>query len=191
MSDELVNAGMPSQIVPMILWRMQETLAITLIYEVPETNPTRAVEVKIGRFLESPAKINVSVSISPGDFEEPRFMDGPINLSDLQEYRPLTNLPVGEIGGGCYWWRRGSIRFQAFFVRQNYPERTAMEYAYDFYGRLLKNIGLIPVGDLKDDYGEGALNPLYLEGSSFFEAGGKDKYIWTGKLLFRVLTWRP
>ena len=44
---------------------------------------------------------------------------------------------------------------------------------------------------LVDDYDERAKPPVFVESHSFFESGGKKQYIWRGKLLWRVLTWRP
>lgn len=186
----LPNDGIPTMIVPMVLFAIKSHLERTLINDVPESSPTRAVLVKVGRFQENPIEINVSVSVSGGDYEDPKYLDARINNPEVTNF-PLRNLPIGEIGGGCYWFRRGSVNFQAFFVRQRYTEETAMHYAYDFYGRLLKNIEETDVQSLRDDYGEGVCSPLYVEGNSMFEAGGKDKYIWRGKLLWRVLTWRP
>jgi hypothetical protein len=184
------NDGIPTHVVPMVLLAIKAHLEQKLIDEVPETNPTRVTLVKIGRFQENPIEKNVSVSISGGDYEDPQYLDARVNNPEVTNF-PLRNIPIGEIGGGCYWFRRGTINFQAFFVRQNYPEETAMQYAYDFYGRLLQSVEEVNVSNLVDDFGEGVVPPIYVEGNSMFEAGGKDKYIWRGKLLWRVLTWRP
>jgi len=180
----------PNQIVPMILWQIKEHLETAMVLEVPETSPTRAVLVKVGRFQENPLEKNVSIAISGGDFEDPDYLDARVDNPDMEEFI-LRNIPVGEIGGGEFWWRRGTIRFQVYFVRQRYPEETAMQYAYEFYGRLLKQVKLADIDLPTDDFGEGAIPPIYVEGASFFESGGKDKFIWRGKLLWRVLTWRP
>lgn len=183
------NDNIPSMIVPMICYKMKSHLETALVHEVPETNPTRAVLVKVGKFQENPLDVNVSVSISPGDFEDPDYIDGRIDNPKFDNLK-VVNLPVGEVGGGEFWWRRGSIRVQCFFVRQRYEEDVAMQYAYDFLGRLQSNARNTPLGLLVDDYGERAKPPVYVESHSFFESGGKSKFIWRGKLLWRVLTWR-
>lgn len=184
------NDDIPAMIVPMILYRFKSSLETSMTFEVPEEDPTRAILVKVGRFQENPLDKNVSVSISGGDFTDPDHIDGRIDNDKLDDIT-IPYLPVGEIGGGIYWWRRGTIDFQTYFVRQNYPEDRALQYAYGFYGRLLKCVETIHVGDLVDDYGEKAYGSPYIEGASFFESGGKNKFIWRGKLLWRVLSWKP
>lgn len=187
---DIYNDGIPSQIVPMTLLRMQQHLETVLSAEIPESNPTRAVLVKVGRFQDNPIDKNISVSISGGDFEDPKYLDARIDNPNIENF-PMSNLPVGEIGGGTYWYRRGTINFQAFFVRQRYAEEIAMQYAYDFYGRLVTGVETMPIIDLSDDYNEGVVYGPIVEGTSFFESGGKDKFIWRGKLYWRILTWRP
>lgn len=190
MTFPLPNDNIPAMIVPMILYRIKEHLDTTMVNEVPDENPTKAILVKVGRFQDNPLEKNVSLSVSGGDYEDPAYIDGRIDHQDLDEIG-IRNLPVGEIGGGIYWWRRGTINFQTYFVRQRYGEETALQYAYDFYGRLLKALEEVTVGDLRDDYGERAYASPFIEGASFFESGGKSQFIWRGKLKWRVLTWRP
>ena len=186
----LPNDAIPTSIVPMILQAIKRQLETVLVIEVPESNPTRALLVKVGRFQDNPLEKNVSIAISGGDYDDPSYIDGRIDnpkMSSLQ----LPYLPVGEIGGGRYWWRRGSINYQALFVRQRYAEEVALQYAYDFQGRLIGALEGTPLNGLQDDYGEQAYAPLYVESLTFFESGGNNQYIWRGKLLWRVLTWRP
>jgi hypothetical protein len=186
----LPDDNLPNQILPMILIRMKEHLETAAILEVPDTNPTRAKLVKIGRFQENPINVNVSISISSGDYEDPEYMDGRIDNPDLDDV-VIKNLPVGEIGGGIYWWRRGTINHQAFFVRQRFEEEVAMKYAYDFHGRLILAVEQCPLSGLVDDYGEKVYPKVFVEGSTFFESGGSKQFIWRGKLKWRCLTWRP
>lgn len=186
----LPNSDIPAQIVPMVLYRLKAHLETVMQWEVPDESPNKAVVVKIGRFQENPLQKNVSVSISGGDYEDPAYQDGRIDHSDFDQFT-ITNLPVGEIGGGIYWWRRGTINFQCFFVKQRFEEEVAMQYAYDFYGRLLNAVNTADLSGLVDDYGEMANGTPFIESSSFFESGGAKQYIWRGKLKWRALTWRP
>lgn len=190
MNLPLQNDQIPASIVPMILYKMMNHLNSALVLEVPETNPTRALLVKVGRSIENPLQKNVSVAISGGDFEDPSYIDGRIDNPKFDSLR-IAGLPVGEIGGGVYWWRRGTVNYQTFFVRQRLPEEAALQYAYDFQGRLIKAVESTPLDGITDDYGEHAYMPVYVEGVTFFESGGNNQYIWRGKLLWRVLTWRP
>jgi hypothetical protein len=182
--------NIPSMIVPLITFRMREHLASALQDNVPDTDPTKAVLVKVGRFQDNPVKKNVSVSISGGDFEDPAYMDGRVDHESMDQFK-IKNLPVGEIGGGIYWWRRLTIDFKTFFVKQRFEEEIAMKYAYEFYGRLLTAIETCNLKNLTDSYGEKAYCPPYIEGASFFESGGANQFIWRGKVKWRVLTERP
>lgn len=179
----------PSMIVPMLLNRLRDHLESDLTLNVAEDNPTRAVLVKTGRFQDNPLEKNVSIAISGGDFEDPSYLDGRVDNNAFDNLQ-IPDLVVGQIGGGTYWWRRGSINFQAFFVRQRLEEQIAMNYAYDFYGRLIQSVETTSLNGLQDDYGEEVFAPVYVEGASFFESGGSNQFIWRGKLLWRVLTWR-
>jgi hypothetical protein len=190
MTDELPHDDIPEQIVPMILYRMRDYLEVALMNEVPDSNPTRAVLVKVGRFQENPIEKNVSVAISSGDYEDPSYMDGRIDHEELDQI-VVRYLPVGEIGGGIYWWRRGTAYFHTYFIRERYEEDTAIQYAYDFYGRFLRAFSEVPVGAMQDDYGEKSYGRPYIEGATYFEGGGNRQFIFRGKLRWRVLTWRP
>lgn len=188
--DQIYEDNIPQQIVLMTLWAMRDHLETAMVNEVPESNPTRALVVKVGRFLENPLDMNVSIAILGGDFENPKYSDARIDNPDVENF-PFKNLPVGEIGGGHYWYRRGIVQFQCFFVRQRYDEERASLYAYDFYGRLLKALEGTPLPQIRDDYEEGVIPPVIVESSTFNESGGKNKFIWRGKLFWRILTWRP
>jgi hypothetical protein len=186
----LPNENIPPQVVPMILFRLRDYLQQELIHEVPETNPTRAVLVKVGRMQENPVDTNVSIAISGGDFEDPTYGDGRID-GNAMESIIVRYLPVTEIGGGWVWWRRGTINVQVYFVRQRFEEDKATQYAYDFYGRLLRALDHAPLDNINDNYGEMVIPPLYTESATFFESGGSNKFIWRGKVRWQVLTWRP
>lgn len=180
-----------TQIVPAILYKIQETVQTELGDNVPDESPTKVVLCKVGRFQDNPIQKNVSVSISGGDFENEKYLDAPIDHEETDQITMFSRLPVREIGGGSYWWRRGSINFQAFFIRERFDEDVAIRHAYDFYGRLMQCIEQINVSGMIDEYGEKSYGYVIPESTSFFESGGAKQYIFRGKLYFRVLTWRP
>lgn len=189
MADIPVPIEIATQIVPLILERVKETLQYNLIDILPEGHPARGTLVKIGRFQENPVEKNISLAISPGDFEDPAFMDGRIDNPEFRDLR-IRYVPVSEIGGGEMWWRRGTCNLQVFFVRQRYSEEDAMRTAYDFYGRVLNALRGVSFSKVKDSFGEMAVPPLYVESSAFFESGGASQYIWRGKIRWRMLTWK-
>lgn len=186
----LPNSNIPSQIQPMIMYAVRDHLRTVLVDEVPKDNPTRAIRVMVGRFLENPAKINVSAAISSGDFEDPTMIDGRVDHPDLAD-RKVRFLPPAEVGGPEYWWRRFSIEVQVFFVRKDYEEDVAIQYAYEFFGRLQKGLEQSPTNGLVDDFGEKSHEKPRIEAVTFFPSGGKGKWIFRGKVLFRLLTERP
>ncbi len=186
----LENDRIPSSIVPMILYKIKEHLETSLVFDIPDSTATRAMLVKIGRFSDNPLDNPIRVAISSGDFEDPSYLDGRIDNPKFDNLK-IPGLPVGEIGGGVYWWRRGSIDYQLYFVRQRLPEEVTIQYAYEFQSRLIKAVESTPIGRLRDDCNEQAFAPIYVESVSLFESGGGNQRLWRGKLLWRILTWRP
>jgi hypothetical protein len=176
------------QIVPMILHQMKTHLESELVLNVPDNDPTRALLVEIGRFRKNPLKINVYVALSGGNPVDPEWLDGRIDNDQLDDIQ-MRNLPVGEIGGGTYWWRRGVAEFACYFVRESYELEVATMYAYEFYGRLLNVLDHLVLSGT-DQFQEKAGGKPCIEGSTFFASGGAGKHIWRGKLFWRVLTWR-
>ena len=187
----LLDDTSSTQIVPMILYAIADDVQTKLGDAVPDESPTKVDVVKVGRFQDNPIQKNVSVSISGGDFENEKFIDGRIDHDDLDSISYMSKLPVHEIGGGTHWWRRGTINFQAFFVKELYAEDVALRHAYDFYGRLQQCLESVRVGGLTDVYGEKAYGYVIPESATFFESGGANQFIFRGKMTFRVLTWRP
>lgn len=177
----------PSQIIPKILYTFKDYLDTVLVQDVPEDDPTRAITIKLGRVLENPLQKNISVGLTGGDPEDPTLSDKRIDFED--DFK-IGSLMATEIGGGCYWWRRGAILVRVFFVRQKYEEEKAFEYAYSFFGRLHKALDRLQFNPFSDDYGESAHPPVYIESTSFSETGGSNQFIWRGKLIWRVLTWK-
>jgi len=190
MDDGFLFDNIPTQVMPMALYAIRDYLSTIMVSEIPESYPTRAVVVKVGRFIENPLDKNVAIAISGGDDDDPDYKDARADDTAVKNY-PVTNLAVTEIGGGHYWYRRGTVQFQLYFVRQRFPEEQAMLYAYDFYGRLIRALENTPLPSAKDEYGEGIVLPVIVESSTFTESGGKDKFIWRGKIYWRLLTWRP
>lgn len=189
-NDPLMFGEPPESIVPLILFHLRNRLEEELQDAIPEGHPTQVVLVKIGRYRESPHKNTLVVAISPGDPEDPEFMDGRIDNEEFDNLRVFRRLPVGEIGGGEYWWRRYTAQLQVNYLRANFEEDLAMKYAFEVQGRALKAFQSITFNNLVDSFGEVAHGQTYIEGCSFFPTGAKNQFLWRGKLVGRVLTWR-
>lgn len=178
-----------SMIVPLILEAIRAKLQDELITQIPTGTPSRASIVKIGRFQDDPTLYPISVSISPGDQDDPDYRDGIVTLDQMHNLG--FDAPAREIGGGQIWWRRGIIKLQCFYVIERYAESVALGHAFEILGRIENCIETIPLNGITDSYGEQAIAP-FLYGNTFFESGGPPAdYIWRGKILWSVLTYRP
>jgi len=178
------------QVVPQILQALRDYLTLKLITEVDAADPTKADLVRIGKFQQNPLDKNVIVDIHAGDHEEPNYVDGRVDNPAFDDLI-IRDLPPSEVGGPNFaWWRRGTIQYHTFFVRQNFKDELAHQYAYNFQGRLLYALEHTPLDGIADIYGEVCEPPLYIETVSLFESGGPDKYIFRGKIHWRVLTVR-
>ena len=177
-------------ITPMILKRMEEDLKESLIRGIAEDDPTYALHVEIGRFRDNPLTKNIYVALAGGNTIDPDHIDGRIDNDQLDDIK-VRNLPVGEIGGGTYWWRRGVADYACYFVKTTMTYDLSMMYAYQFQARLLGILDRIDISGLVDDAGEMTSSCPYIETTSIYESGGAKKHIWRGKIFWRVLTWRP
>jgi hypothetical protein len=176
-------------IVPLILTAIKDKLTNDLQTVIPADDPARVKLVKIGRISgENPLKDNVYLAISPGDPEQPDWVDGIVTLETMKNI--AFRVEPREIGGGQMWWRRGIIQVGAFYVREKYPEETATTHAYTVLGRVLHSITNMPVYHLTDEFGEQA-QLMFLYGHTFNESGGSSSYIWRGKILWQCLTEQP
>jgi len=180
----------PDSIVPMILFHLRDKLIEELHDAIPEGHPTQVVLVKIGRYKDSPHRNTLVVALSPGDPEDPTFIDGRTDNDEFNNLKVYSRLPVGEIGGGEYWWRRYTAQLQVNYLRANFEEDLALKYAYEVHSRTIKAFQSITFTSLVDSFGEQAYGPSIIEGSSFFSSGSKTSFLWRGKLIARVLTWR-
>lgn len=177
-----------TQIVHLLLDRMKTELTTALITNISGSDPSRASEVKIGRFQDDPTKSSIYAAISGGNPDDPKYVDGILTLESMANLN--FTMPPREIGGGQMWWRRGVIKVGCFFIGK-YDEEVASEYAYEFLGRLTNEIEQIFVADLTDSYEEHAIK-LFCYGNTFFEGGGPPKnYIYRGSVYWCCLTERP
>jgi hypothetical protein len=176
-----------SNIKYLLMTRMETYLTQKMITEVPSSDKSKVNIVKLGRYQASPPPIYVT--ISAGDQEDPEFVDGVVNLREIEHIGFWV--PTREIGGGTWWWRRGHIEIGCFFEFSGYTEKQAAQYACEVPSRLEYWLPQMPVADLKDSYDEGA-HAIFVFADTFFEAGGPPtQYIWRGSLKWQCLTHRP
>lgn len=177
-----------AQIVHLITGRIVDSLTLEMITNVPENDPTRISLIKRGRFQENPLKYPSSLWISGGDSTNPTYADGRIGVKDMEDLGYY--IPSGEVGGGHLWWRRGMVELGFYFVQKRYVQDEADDYAHRMFGKAQSYLDSVYVSDLRDEFGEHAIQMSTYQ-SNFFESGGPpDQYIWRGQIKWQVLTER-
>ena len=172
-------------IVPLISERIRDQLSTQLQMIVAEDSPIRANTVKIGRFQDNPVANTVFLAVNGGDPEDPNMKDGIVSLDDFENIG--YTVPPREIGGGAFWWRRGTVKIGCYF--KNVEENLARQYAYEVLGKVTNFTEDLSVSDLEDDFDEQA-NKLFVYGSTYAQSGGKSMFIWRGKVDWVCLTER-
>lgn len=146
--------------------------------------------IKFGRLQDSPIEAgrDIHLSLSFGSQQNPDLADGICVLEEIEKIAFLT--APREIGRQVeYWWRRGVIEINCYFISRRLAEKAAAAAAYSVLGRVTNILSKLHVMDLVDPWGERALL-AFVVSSSYFESGGKDQYIWRGRVKFQVLTER-
>ena len=62
-----------------------------------------------------------------------------------------------------------------------------MNNSFDAYGRLCSVVPTMEASAYADDFGESGIK-TFLYGSTFYEGGGNNNYLWRGKVLWQCLT---
>lgn len=183
------------QIVPMILDKMVEQLTLHCQTNVSVDDDTYVDIVKKGLLQENRVKdeANVALGITGGDHEDPAYIDGIVSLEDFERIGFDIHRIPHEVGGGTYWWRRGVVRVEAFFIRNNLSEDEAFEAGYLVLARVQQYLALTNLTGLEDDFGEMiAMGFPIVYANTYFESGGKPaSYIFRGKVKWACLTERP
>ncbi len=176
-------------IVDLLCDALVEQLQFDLIDSIPEGDPTRAGQVKKGRFQDDPIETSIYLAVAGGNPENINQMDGIVTLGEHPNIGWV--MPPYEIGGSKAWWRKGYIQIGCYFISERYVEDTAMEYAYTVLGRAEHALETLVLEDIVDDWGEMAFK-MFLVGTSFYVSGGPpDQYIWRGKVHWMCLTEKP
>lgn len=178
-----------TMVVDMLLQRMVETLVADCQTPFGTEDVTRATIVKKGLLQTAKVENVVQLGVTGGDHEDPNLRDGIITLESMQNIG-LEMMPR-EVGGGQYWWRRGVVRIEAFWINKRLNEDDSHKAAYSVLGRVEESIDKMSVTGLVDSFGEG-VHYVFCFGNTFFESGGgSNQYIFRGKVFWQALTERP
>lgn len=177
-----------SQIIPLIVNRLVSHLDNTLRVQISSSDRSRAALVKPWRLQASPLQTPIYCAVQSGNLLDPKQKDARIGADEIEDLSLV--LPIGEIGGGHYWWRRGMCSIGCFYLVNRYTEDQAAEYAHIFLGRVVNQVERCQVADLVDEFGERAYQ-INAFASTFVEGGGpEDQYLWRGEVWWQVLTRR-
>lgn len=179
-----------SMIVPMILKRIAQGMQREMIDELPAGSDIRMDEVKVGRYQQPPNAAYKRLSVVHGDTEDPRYQDLIISRLASGNLHNNWQMEAQEIGGGSFWYRRGTVDIELFLISKGYTEEDARDIAYRILGRIQQKIGGIYVADLVDAYGEQA-SQVFSTASQMLQSGGPPaSWIFRGKVFWDVLTER-
>jgi hypothetical protein len=170
---------------------VREYLENNLNTGLSEKEPYWVNKIESFRYLSNPASDGTRVVVYADNPDEIEYRDARIDANQTQMFGLGYNLPVGEVGGGHYWWRRGSVRIDYYGIGKiAQPDRyDAAEVGYAILGRVHNCLDRIQVSGLIDPYGEQAIRFSVIT-SSFKESGGNKVNIWRGMLCWQVLTQR-
>jgi hypothetical protein len=149
----------------------------------------KAKVVKPYRFQASPIENNIYLYVTSGDPDDPSLMDGRVTVDETDNLK--MSFPAGEIGGGHYWWRRGTIYIGAYYVTDNLDQDVAANYAQTVRGRAEYYAERVNVANLVDEFGERAYYLMVISGLLTEGGGPENQYLWRGKLIWQALTHRP
>jgi len=151
------------------------------------SGPTKAKVVKPYRFQQNPVNESIYSWVATGDPKSPYDVDARVGVREMEELS--MKLPVGEVGGGHLWWRRGTAEIGCYFIRQRYNQETAANYAHIVLGRTLYWLERAPISGMVDEFNERALK-VFVYGNNFVEGGGNDQFYWRGEIYWQALTER-
>jgi hypothetical protein len=125
-----------------------------------------------------------------GDPEHPdEWVDG----HESYGVHPLREMEVHprEVGGGHWWWRRGTVEFQYFGLKSKEDRDEARRIANTIKGRIEQTIDAsMRVPQLKDSFSEQVLEVLSVS-DKLIEGGGPPRsFIWRGLIRWQARTYR-
>lgn len=155
-------------------------------------DPMWPTVVRPGLLQENPLANKVSVTVHLGDPDDTTdaWADEPASRNDPA----IPYTPMFEIGGeiaGMYWWRRGCVKCELFFIKDRLDRDQAREDASIIKGKI-ERVLMTRTQDilgLKDAYNEQCVAFLPVK-SIAREGGGPNQLIWRVKVWWQALSAR-
>jgi hypothetical protein len=157
-----------------------------------EDDPMWPTVVRPGLLQENPLSNKVSATVHLGDPDEvaDSWVDETADRDD--PYIPYT--PMFEIGGtvgGMFWWRKGCVKCELFWIKDQLDRDEARERANVIKGKIERALMTRSqdIIGLQDTYGETVIAFLPVK-SAAREGGGPNQLIWRVKVWWQALTAR-
>jgi len=157
-----------------------------------EDDPMWPEVVRPGLLQENPLSNRVSVTVHLGDPDE--VSDSWVDETADQRDSYIPNTPMFEIGGdmsGIYWWRKGCVKCELFWIKDQLDRDEARERANIIKGKIERALMTrsSSIIGLQDAYGETCVAFLPAK-SAAREGGGPSQLIWRVKVWWQALTAR-
>lgn len=154
-------------------------------------------EVKAGRLQDDPERPSDNIMVHIGCPVDPTWQDAPVGdryirfSNSLMGWERGHMSPLGEVGGGAYWYRRLSVQISTYYTRDRKEQDPAREYANITRGLVEKYCRTLAVTALTDEFDEQG-SRIWVDRSYTQERGGPpDNYIWKCWVYVTVETNNP
>ena len=117
-------------------------------------------EVKAGRLQDDPERPSDNIMVHIGCPVDPTWQDAPVGdryirfSNSLMGWERGHMSPLGEVGGGSYWYRRLSVQISTYYTRDRKEQDPAREYANITRGLVEKYCRTLAVTALTDEFDE-------------------------------------
>lgn len=186
----MANEHISDVIVDAIVVKLRETMQL----DTEKSDDAYGFLIRAGRLQESPVqnKNNITVHIGDPDSSSSEWAD---ELARPDEQYQYVQVPtVVEIGGGfsgVFWWRRGTVKCELFYITEDYNRDKARQVANEVRRRVEDTLGTDLARSfigLTDGYEQTIVfMPVKSEA---MEAGGPRQHIWRAKVWWQALTSR-
>ncbi len=172
---------------------------------VDKADPAYIAHIQGGKLQADPIRAgagwgnSIEVHIGDPDTLEDTWVDELAGPDDQYiKYAPAGGLPISEIGGGgfsgLFWWRRGVIDINSFFIGRDYDRDKARQIHNLLRRRVEQVLGDGSGGGflgLTDSSGKEQVIFFMPVKSRVTESGGPpSQFIWRGKVWWQALVSR-
>ena len=193
-----------NQVSDVIVDAIVDALKQELQINTDKTDPSYVAHIQGGKLQADPIQKgdswghSIEVHIGDPDTIEFTWVDelaGPddeyIKFYSLNSGR----LPIMEVGGtnfsGMFWWRRGVVRINSFFILPAY-ERDEARQVHNLLRRKVEQVlgGGSFVGLKDDDNREQVIFFMPVKSSAKESGGPSNQFIWRGRIWWQALVSR-